>query len=123
MATVYVYLSRDDAIKQIKSALESRSDLRWSVTGGRGTGYGWLRIDAPPSRRTWVRDGQAEYDRGTPGGHMSPADRAELGKLLGLDGPVHFQGHSVPASSAYYREYIERAEGRPVTTPAKPYWD
>ena len=53
---------------------------------------------------------------------MSPADRAELGRLLGKES-VHFQGVKIAASSDYYREYIERAEGRTPTEIAKPYWD
>lgn len=38
-----------------------------------------------------------------------------------LDG-TH-QGESIPASNAHYREYLERAEGLPVTQVAEPYWD
>ena len=46
-------LSRAAVIARIKRGLESRSGKRWSVTGGTGTAYGWLHIDAPPARRTW----------------------------------------------------------------------
>lgn len=127
--------NRDAVIRRIKTALERRSGKRWSVTGGRGTAWGWLTIDAPPGRRTWsnrlkanaspchMPEDYEEYDSGQPGGHSSPADRAELGKLLGFDNPVHCQGQQVPASHDHYREFIERAEGRPVTEVAKPYWD
>lgn len=126
---------RDETVKRIKTALQRRSGKQWSVTTGRGTAWGWINIDAPPSRRTWgsrlkadaspaqLPEDYEEYDTGTPGGHMSPADRAELATLLGLDRPVHFQGQSIAASGDYYREYIDRAEGRAPAAIAKPYWD
>lgn len=44
---------RDDAIQQIKTALKKRSGKTWSVTGGRGTAWGWITVNAPPRRRTW----------------------------------------------------------------------
>jgi hypothetical protein len=47
---------------------------------------------------------------------MTEADAKELGELLGLRGPVHHQGEQIPSSSAHYREYIDRAEGRKPTT-------
>lgn len=50
--------SRDEAIREIKRALEKRSGKRWSVTGGRGTAWGWITIDAPPARRTWRHEPQ-----------------------------------------------------------------
>src|SRR3990167_4008417 len=127
-------LSRAAVIARIKRALESRSGKRWSVTGGTGTAYGWLHIDAPPARRTWLdrpRPGATglgtyaedwePYDSGQPGGSMSPAERAELARLLGLDRAD--RNISVAASHAYYREYIDRAEGRVPRTIATPYWD
>lgn len=127
---------RDETIRRIKTALERRSGIKWSVKGGRGTSWGWIDIDAPPARRTWqnrlkpdaspaqLPEDYEEFDTGIPdGGHASPADRKLLGELLGLGGPAHFQGVNVPASSAHYREYIDRAEGRAVTKPAEAYWD
>ena len=45
-------LTRDQAIKRIRDALKLRSGKPWSVTGGTGTAWGWIRIDAPPARRT-----------------------------------------------------------------------
>jgi hypothetical protein len=54
---------------------------------------------------------------------MSPAERAELGELLGLGKPAHCQGVSIAASNDYYAEYIDRAEGRTPTKVATPYWD
>lgn len=121
---------RDDTIRRIRTALQRRSGKSWSVTGGRGTSWGWITIDAPPSRRTWssrlkpdaspakLPSDYEEYDTGEPNrGCMSPAERKELGELLGLDGPAHHQGVSIAASSDHYREYIDRSEGR------EPYWD
>jgi hypothetical protein len=126
-------LDRDTAIARIKAALRRRSGKAWSVTGGRGTAWGWIHIDAPPARRTWQRfdtggtdpTGRPHYadrDTGRPGHNASPADRAELAALLGLE-TVHLQGESIPASSAHYTEYVDRAEGRPPRVIAQPYWD
>lgn len=127
-------LDRDGTIATIRSALRRRSGRAWSVTGGRGTAWGWIRIDAPPARRTWshrLRAGATTdrpedyepFDSGIPGRSMSPDDRAELGRLLGLDGPAHSQGESIPASTEYRAVYIDRAEGRAPSVDARPYWD
>lgn len=130
--TTTTYLDRDEAIARIRAALRHRSGKAWSVTGGRGTAWGWIRVDAPPARRTW-REREAgrdenglpiyeSYDAGEPGGRASPSERRELAALLGLDS-VHFQGLSIPASSDYYREYVDRAEGREPEVRGAPYWD
>jgi hypothetical protein len=109
-------LTRAEAIQRIRDGLKARSGKTWSVKGGHGTAWGWLKISAPPKRLV----------ARTPGGYagyMTEEDAAELGRLLGMDRPVHFQGESVPASSDHYWEYVDRAEGR---TPAKygtQYWD
>lgn len=101
--------SRDETIQAIKAALKSRSTTKWSVTGGRGTAWGWISINvAPRARRN---------------GYMTAAHRVELRRLLSLDRVVHLQGESIPASSDYYNEYTARAEGREVTKRAQPYWD
>lgn len=100
--------NRDETIQTIKQSLKARSGKTWSVTGGRGTAYGWITISAPPARR-------GDF------GYMSDADRAELGALLGVQ--VHSQGVSVAASSAYYREYTVRARGEQPSEIAQPYWD
>lgn len=128
-------MDRKEAIDRIRTALKRRSGKTWSVTGGRGTAWGWLKIDAPPARRKWINVETGETDlQGFPVyrlehqpnakyGHMSPEDNRELTDLLGLDRDVHHQGVSIPASGDYWDEYIDRAEGR---TPAKcgvPYWD
>ena len=128
--------TRGETIKRIKTALQRRSGKAWSVTGGRGTAWGWLTIDAPPARRTWHHELKADaspaqlpedYEERENAakefGHASPSDRAELAKLLGLKEPAHFQGVSIPAGSDYWEEYIDRAEGRTPTKTGKPYWD
>lgn len=129
--------NRDQTITEIRAALKRRSGKSWSVKGGRGTAWGWISIDAPPSRRTWTSrplphnpggntpgaENWEEYDSGEPGRSMSPTEREELGQLLGLEGRAHHQGVSIPASSAYYREYIDRANGRTPSVIGQPYWD
>jgi len=124
---------RDTVIKAIKAALKARSGKSWSVTGGRGTAWGWITIDALPARKTAhcvQRPGTAgnpedydEVDTGVPGGHMTAADREALNKLLGVD-RVHHQGESIPASTDYRRVYLCRALfGHDGGYKAEPYWD
>lgn len=102
-------IDRNGAILRIRRALQARSGKAWSVKGGRGTAWGWIRIEAPPRRLN-------EH------GYMTDADRAELAKLLGLDS-VHLQGVQVAASTDYRVEYVDRAEGRTPRRIGEPYWD
>ena len=103
---------RAEVIRAISQALRRRSGRAWSVTGGRGTAYGWLTISAPPSRRLH------------PGGScMNDIDCAELGRLLGLGRPAFCQGEGIAASYDYRAEYLQRAHGDPVTISGKQYWD
>lgn len=99
---------RNDTIHAIRTELNRRSVKRWSVTGGRGTAWGWITITSPPSRQ----------DRGI----LTDADRTELAELLGLDS-VHHQGVSIASSSAHYAEYVARAKGETPERIAQPYWD
>jgi len=127
-------MDRNETIRRIKTALEHRSGKRWSVTGGRGTAYGWITIAAPPARCTWHHrpkvagdttpgtDHWEEYDSGERGGYMGPADREALAKLLSLE-RMHNQGESIPSSNAYYQEFLDRAEGRRPSVVGTPYWD
>ncbi len=101
---------RDEAIRAIRAALKRRTGRPWSVTGGRGTAWGWITITAPPSRRV-------------DGGYMTEADRRELGEALGLGAPAHGQGVSIPAGHDYRAECIDRAEGRSPAVVGSPYWD
>jgi hypothetical protein len=117
-------LDRDTVIRTIRASLRRRSGKAWSVTGGRGTAYGWITIDVPPSRRRWQWDGiTPTHSEGHACGHASLVERDELARLLGLTAPVHFQGHSIPAGHDYYREYLDRAEGRTPSVLGTPYWD
>jgi hypothetical protein len=102
-------ITRDEAIRRIRTALKARTGRTWSVTGGRGTAWGWIRISAPPARLV--------------GGAMADDDRALLALTLGKPDGIPAQGESIPASAAYYREYVDRAEGRPPTVTGTPYWD
>lgn len=97
-------LVRNDVMAALKRNLKARSVTRYSVTGGRGTAYGWICITK--LGESW----------------MSDADRQELAALLGLDS-VHQQGYKIPSSNDYYREALDRTAGRPVRKIATPYWD
>lgn len=105
-----VFTDRDEAIKAIRTSLKSRSGKTWSVTGGRGTAWGWITITAPPKRRV-------EY------GYMTNEDGEELAQLLSLDRPAHSQGISIPASGDYREEYVARAQGREPSVHGQQYWD
>lgn len=134
MSVNEIDLTRNAVIKRIKTALQRRSGKAWSVTGGRGTAYGWITIDAPPARRTAhavLKPGATmtrpeDYmtiDTGEPGGHITLKDRIELARLLGEPDTMHLQGVSIMSSHDAYREYIDRAEGRTPSKIAEPYWD
>ena len=113
-------MDRNEVIKRIRAALKKRSGRSWSVTGGRGTAWGWIKINAPPARCRYDWTGTM----GVGSGHSpSLADRNELANLLGKEGPMHPQGESIPASSAYYQEYVDRAEGRTPSVIGTQYWD
>ena len=131
-------LNRDDAIKLIREALKRRSGKTWSVSGDRGTAWGWINIQAPPARRVghklnpeygdvnvyrtdipmYVDDPESEHRY-----YTSEAECAELAALFGLSKPVHCQGISIPAASDYRRFYVARAKGLPATDSPQPYWD
>lgn len=102
-------VDRDEAIKAIRAALKRRTGLPWSVTGGRGTSWGWITIMAPPKRRI-------EF------GYMAPGDMATLAEALGLE-RVHEQGVGIAAGTDYRVEYVARAEGRAPSDVGVPYWD
>jgi hypothetical protein len=128
-------VGRDETIKAIRAALKRRSGKSWSVTGGRGTGSGWISISASPRRCTGkiiehaeLRHGRMHYeyehiDTGERGGCMTPQDAAELGELLGLERAAHHQGESIPTSNDYRIQFIALAEGRTPAAYGTPYWD
>lgn len=92
-----------EVAKLIRTALRQRSGKSWSVTCGRGTAYGWLHIQAKAHES------------------MTPEERAELATLLGLESVSGSE--SIPASTQYYVEYLDRAEGREPSEHGEPYWD
>jgi hypothetical protein len=110
LATARESLRRDDVVAAIRSALKDRSGKSWSITGGRGTAYGWLKIASPKARAAdkW--------------GSMTAEECAELAALLGL-GRVNAGGESVPAGHDYYRQYLDLAERGETAIHARPYWD
>lgn len=101
---------RDQAIATIRTNLRRRG-LKWiSVKGGRGTAWGWITICAMPSKGA------------NTSGDLTPDQQVELTNALGLDS-VSRQGESIPASSAYRQEYIDRSAGRTPSQIGTPYWD
>ena len=62
------------------------------------------------------------YDTGKPGGHITPKDQVILAELLGLQ-EVHHQGVDIPASNKYWQEYLDRANGIPLSVIGEMYWD
>lgn len=103
------FYDRDDVIRTIRTALKARTGRTWSVTGGRGTAWGWVTITAPPARRD-------QY------GHMTADDRAVLADALGK-ATVYHGGETIPPQSDYRTEYVQRATGQPVTVVGVPAWD
>jgi hypothetical protein len=85
---------RTAVTKKMRQLLRQRSGKAWSVTGGRGTGWGWLTIDAPPAR--------------IDNGRMTSEDQAELALLLG-ETKVHCQGVSISGSEWWH--YLKACRG------------
>jgi len=100
---------RDEAILRIRTALRRRTGRGWSVTGGRGSSWGWIHVTCPPARRVGYEG-------------MDDRDREDLARALGLTS-VHQQGVSIPADPAYRSEHVDRAEGREPSRLGSPYWD
>lgn len=89
----------------IKAALKARSSIKWSVTSARGSSYGWIEITAAPAR---LVDGLVTME-----------DRAELGRLFGV---APMQTITIPSQGDFYREYIDRAQGKTPSVIGKPNW-
>lgn len=103
--------TRDEAITAIRAALRERTGRPWTVTGGRGTGWGWITLHAPPKRR-----GRFDY--------MGDDDRTVLAEALGLTlADVGQQGVVIPAQGDYRCEYVDRARGVTPITLGRPGWD
>lgn len=105
-------------ITKIRDALRLRSGKPWSVSGGRGTAYGWIHVTSPKNRRLVANnDGTTGFTS-----IMSDEDQAKLAELLGL-GSVPHQGVGIPSGSDFYQEYIDRAEGREPSVRGERNWD
>lgn len=100
--------SRNNVIQRIRQALAARG-FRCSVTGGRGTAWGWITVSLLPSAYKSLTI--AERDTAL----------RELNQAFAL--PRGASEVSIPASTAHYREYLERAEGRQPAKIAEAYWD
>lgn len=123
---------RDTAIAEIKKALKQRTGRSWSVTGGKGTAWGWITINAQPKDRVWEHvklpvagpNGEEWEEKATAGeyGHMGPELREELRKALNLE-RVHYQGEMIAPSNKHRLEYVARARGETPTVRGEIYWD
>ncbi len=89
-------MTRADAIRRIKAALRTRTGRAWSVTGGRGTAYGWIHV--------------ASFEREFDGWQMTEEHRAILGRIFHRDGsPVPCQYYSIDPGNQEYA--VALAEG------------
>lgn len=118
-----MYIERAEAIKRIKAALKEKTGKVWSVSGSRGTAWGWITVQAPKRRRV-SHKGNPVYDTHwtTPDEpayfeyvatdqenyYTSDADCQELADAFGLDKPAHMQGVSISPDSREW--YVEMAE-------------
>lgn len=116
-------LDRDLAIKLIRHNLKQRSGKTWSVTGGRGSAWGWITITAPPARRV--------------DNELTPEDARELGDLLGLpektvyrdlmpagtSNAAHSQGVDIADDREWYLHYIDASAGVESAHGTPRYWD
>jgi hypothetical protein len=95
--TTSSFIDRNAAIARIRDALRAKTGLRWSVTGGRGSDFGWLTVQAPPARRDEL-------------GYTNAEDRIAIAKAFGLPNPVHCQGLSIsPDQRAWHVSMVEAA--------------
>ena len=121
--------SRTQDAKKIKARLKELTGKAWSVTGGTGTAYCWLTVQAPKSRRVahGVNPDWDGYDNipvciaktGSPPWidyisddpadnlYMGNEDRELLGTVFGLARLAHHQGLSIsPDNRDHYMTYI-----------------
>jgi hypothetical protein len=125
-----MYLERSEAVRRLKAALKKKTGKTWSVTGGRGTGWGWLRIQAPKVRRVahgvnpryngfdqidvcirktgkppWIEfvSDDAEENR-----YTSDEDSRTLTEIFKPGHSYHYQGLSVRPED--WELYLERVE-------------
>ena len=98
---------RNATIAALRKVLRDRTGHAWSVTGGKGTAWGWITVTSVPARRT-------EF------GSMTDADREELSTVIG--DAVHHQGWMIPASSDHRAQALEMAHGLAARS-VSAYWD
>lgn len=104
-------MTRDEAIKAIRTNLKRRSKTRWSVRGdSKGTAWAWIRINVAP--------GLLRPESSC----MYPGYQRELATLLGLQS-VSPQGVHIPGAEDFYQEYVDRSAGLEPSVIGRPYWD
>lgn len=93
------HIDRPEAIQRLKVALRERTGRTWSVSGNRGTAWGWIDVRAPKARQV------GEF------GYLDEADQLALGDIFKLmGGKAHYQGHSIAPDSRSWA--VAAAEGR-----------
>lgn len=107
IASVMLERNRSEVTKMIKGFLKARTGRDWSVTGGTGTAWGWLRITAPKGRKVDFR--------------ATMEDQILLGLAMGCDWPQ--ESFSVASSDGHWLAALQRAAGLEVTGSEVPYWD
>jgi hypothetical protein len=132
-------MDRSEVTKHIKKYLRERTGRDWSVTGGRGTAWGWLRIEAPKKRRVchdenpayepfapvgdpareelpWI---EREPREGEVGYYTPQEDRLILAEALGIGlNQASCQGVSISPDSWDF--YLDRAENGPPLPEPEP---
>ena len=119
-----MHIDRAEACKRIRAAMKRKTGKTWSVRGGRGTGWGWITVGAPPKRRIchdpnpewkcWdITNTVSPYFERQPkdgerGRYTSDAERAEIAGAFGLTHPAHMQGLSISPDEREY--YVLQAE-------------
>jgi len=136
------YLDRNEVVKRIKAALRRKTGRTWSVHGGRGTGWGWITVEAPKGRRVSHKANpdcadpfNAPYDERVieyvredgRNSYTSLADCIELAEAFGFDKPTHCQGISIsPDGWERYAALVEadhsaEPEEEPKPEPVQEY--
>lgn len=101
--TAFADLTRDEAIIRIRAALKARTGRAWSVTGGRGSDWGWITVK--------------------PRGGCTPEARALLASVLGFENDGrHVTGTwAVESKHAARVDAVMRAEtGAGMPEPVEP---
>ena len=108
-------MERAEAAKRIRKALHELTGRHWSVSGHRGTAWGWLGITAPPKRQIaeFPGDGKPEAPRGKQGwGYIGEADRVVLGSILVAAGMELHRGQDEDPHRAHPQGHTISPDGR-----------